>query len=110
MKPAAGMGGRATHVHLLQRHPVLPITREWSIEKELIYCELALKDIALGETNFVFNLMWRSHFGVHHKILKSWRVAFNLVDDGSPKGIALLGVHSPSASFGGQYWINVDIQ
>ena len=58
----------------------MPITREWSIEEQLIYCELALKDIALGKANLVLDFMRCSHFGVHNKILESWRVAFNFAD------------------------------
>src|SRR5882672_1071523 len=51
---AAGMGARAAHVETLQRPAILRVARERPGEEQLIHRELALEDVALGATDFIF--------------------------------------------------------
>ena len=64
------MRGRAAHVQVLQRHPVLAVAGKRPVEHELIEGELALEDVALRETDFVLEFPRRADLGMQQEILE----------------------------------------
>src|SRR3954468_24205675 len=56
---AAGMRGRAAHIKVLHRSAVLRPPRHWTQEEQLLERQLALEDVAFGQSKLAFQVKRR---------------------------------------------------
>src|SRR5829696_720392 len=87
--PAPGMRARATHVESAYRAPILRVAGKRPVEQQLIQRQLALENIALGQTYFVFQLARRAHLDVANQLLEVRAVPRDLIQNRLFESVAI---------------------
>src|SRR5439155_15368157 len=88
--PAAGVRSRAALPVAADRRAVLRPTRHRPQEEELLQCQLALEDVALGEARDALDVGRRQHLAVQDQRLDVGRVAAQGLHHGVAERLALL--------------------
>src|ERR1700753_1790737 len=68
--PSSGVCTGTAHIHAFHRRSILRITRNRSIEQQLIKSELALKDITLGQPHLILDIPRSPDFGMQYEVLE----------------------------------------
>src|SRR5205807_1592378 len=87
---AARMGGRATHIEVLDRRAELRKTRSRTQEEKLLQRKLALKDVALAESEVALQIQRGQYLFVQDDVLDVGRILADGVNHIVAKGLALL--------------------
>src|SRR5262245_20696870 len=89
-KSSAGVGARSTHPQVPDRRGVLRPAGCRTQEEQLLEREFALKDIALAQAEFTFEIERREHLTIPNDTSDIRGVLRQRVDDGVPERLALL--------------------
>ena len=87
---AAGMRGRAAHPQVLDGRLVLCPAGHRAQEEQLLQRELALEDVALGQSKFAFEVERRHHLPANDDVLQVGRELRDGVDDVIAESFPLL--------------------
>src|SRR5687768_13171545 len=87
---ATRVRSRAAHVEALRRPAVLRETGERAVEQQLVHRQLALEDVALGQTHLVLELARRAHLDVGDQLPEAGAVDRDLVAHRRAKRCAVL--------------------
>ena len=87
---ASGMSGRAAHPQVLDRRLVLRPARHRTQEEQLLQRQLALEDIAFGQSPLAFQIKRRYDLPPDDDVLQIRRIFRDGVDDVVAEGFALL--------------------
>src|SRR5580704_9844854 len=87
---AAGVGGRAAHVEILDRRAEARVSRCWAQEEQLLERKFSLEDVAFAQSPLAFEIERSDYLLVQDYVFDVGRVLGDGIDDGVAESFFLI--------------------